>query len=314
MNKVRKYVVIVAATGGALAIGAGAAALASTSAVAAAPAPGNYTLYGCVYGSSRTLEGVYTVASNFKNCPRGSFAVAFNSTGPRGATGSRGATGATGAAGATGPQGVPGPTGSPGPTGPAGPVGPTGPAGPPGTYTPVTATAATSISGRDVTGNNGNWATEAVSRTVTVTRHGQVPASDCPTGATQCWFYTATLADSGTFTTISAAKSPNAGTTINGTVLGTLTGGSDIEFYADSDSPSASGVPGTLTGDSPSDANWVDQFFAEGTLITAPTLTDWSWTYVAPNTCEHWVDAYNNGSGGQPGDGDITGVNACTVP
>lgn len=52
-----------------------------------APKPGNYVLYGCIVGSTRTMEHFYTSASDFRTCPRGSHAVAFNSTGPRGLPG-----------------------------------------------------------------------------------------------------------------------------------------------------------------------------------------------------------------------------------
>jgi hypothetical protein len=97
----------VAATA-ALIIGTG---VASATVLSSAPAAGNYTLYGCVSGTTRALEHVYTVASNFKTCPSGSFAVAFNSTGPKGATGATGKTGATGATGKTGPAGPAGPQG-----------------------------------------------------------------------------------------------------------------------------------------------------------------------------------------------------------
>lgn len=272
-------VVVVAVAGG------GGTALALTS-VLSQPAG---TVYACV-----TAKGAATLETKAVKCPSGATLWHWSVTGP---------AGKTGAAGQAGPKGA---------SGEQGPAGPAGPQGPAGTYTPVTVTVVTAVSNRDDSGNHGNWATDAYTRSVTVIRHSEVPASNCPSGAVKCWFYTATLADSGTFTTDAAAKSPNAGTSINGTVMGTLSGGSDIEFYASSDTPSAAGVPGTVTGDSPSTTNWVNQFFAAGTLISTPNLTDWSWTYVAPKTCEKWVDAYNNGDGGQSGDGDITGINACT--
>lgn len=69
-------------------------------ALAAATAPAS-NIYACVVGSSRVVERAYTVAGNFKGCPKGSFAV-------------------TVASGARGPAG---------PKGPAGPTGPAGPAG-----------------------------------------------------------------------------------------------------------------------------------------------------------------------------------------
>jgi hypothetical protein len=93
VKNVKKWGIAGVAVTGVLIIGTG---VASATVLASAPAPGNYTLYGCVSGTDRTLEHIYTVASNFKNCPSGSFAVAFNSTGPKGSTGSTGAQGPSG--------------------------------------------------------------------------------------------------------------------------------------------------------------------------------------------------------------------------
>lgn len=69
--KFTKTGVIIAsiATAAGIAIGVGTGV-----AVASATAPVS-NAYGCVTGSSRTLEHVYTVAGNFKSCPAGSFAV-----------------------------------------------------------------------------------------------------------------------------------------------------------------------------------------------------------------------------------------------
>ncbi len=113
---------VAATTGVVLLLGAGGGA--AYALTAAAPKPGNYTMYGCVSTKTHTLSGVYTTAANFKTCPTGSFAVAWNSTGPIGKTG------ATGPAGPVGPAGPEGPAG---PAGPAGPKGDRGPAGPAGT-------------------------------------------------------------------------------------------------------------------------------------------------------------------------------------
>jgi hypothetical protein len=93
VNKARKWGITGAVAASAMAVCAG---VASAAVLTSAPTPGNYTLYGCISGSSRALEHVYTSASAFKACPRGSTAVAFNSTGPQGPRGK------------TGPQGPPG--------------------------------------------------------------------------------------------------------------------------------------------------------------------------------------------------------------
>jgi len=172
-------------------------------------------------------------------------------------------------------------------------------------------TASTSVSNRDDSGNHGNWATDTFVRTASITRHEAAGVSDCGGGATSCYYYTGSVTDSGSFVTDTGANSPNAGVKISGTVDGTMTGGSKIEFYASSNTPSAALVPATLSGDSPSTTAWVEQFFPGGTVFSAPSLLNWSWNYQAPATCEQWVDAYNNSDGSLPADGDITGVNAC---
>jgi hypothetical protein len=101
MNRVKKWGVTGIAVAGVLAVCGG---VASATVLASAPEPGNYTLYGCVSGSSRTLEHVYTSGRNFRGCPSGSFAVAFNSTGPAGARGPGGPRGPVGPPGASAPR------------------------------------------------------------------------------------------------------------------------------------------------------------------------------------------------------------------
>lgn len=99
----------------ALAVIGGGSAIAVASVTTASPTPA----YGCVAGSTRVLEHIYTSASNFRGCPSGSFAVtigAQGARGPAGPAGPKGATGATGATGQTGPQGA---TGAQGPAGPS---------------------------------------------------------------------------------------------------------------------------------------------------------------------------------------------------
>lgn len=198
--------------------------------------------------------------------------------------------------------GGPGPQG---PAGPAGPAGPPGPAGPAGDSDILSAVATTSVTDRNDSGHHGDWAKDSFTRTVSVTRQHASTAAKCGGGATQCWFYTASLADSGTFTTIDGANSPQDGTAIAGTVMGTFNGGSRIEFYANSDSPNPSIVPATVTGNALATSDWVKEFFAADTVFSSVNLLNWAWTYTAPNTCEQWINAVAGDSG------DITGVNAC---
>lgn len=278
------------------ALGTGTYALAATSAHHSVT---GVTYNGCVKTSGSPIRVLFDVhAGAAVTCPKGSFAISWNQMGPQG---------------------------------PAGPQGPQGPQGPAGTPAEVSVTATTNISGRDDSGNGGNWAVDTFTRSMTVTRRHAAPSTDCGNPATQCWFYTATLSDTGTFATDSGAQTPNqactepnggpscAGLTVSGTVDGSLTGGGQVEFYADTGSPSAAGVPADVTGGGPvSTTNWYKLFFPGGTNFgltgngNAP-WTAWSWTYSAPNTCEQWADAYNNGDGNgtYAADGNIAGINGC---
>jgi hypothetical protein len=295
-----------------VAIGGGSAALAASSTPKAGSAvipPG--TVHGCiVLNANRTLEDVYLNPASGKTCPAGTDQAIWSITGPAGPTGATGATGATG---------------------PAGPQGPAGPAGPPGP-SDLTVTAVTTLSDRPESGNAGNWADAQITRTASVTRHEAAPSTDCGSSATQCWFYTATISDAGSFATISGADTPNQactepggescdGLVISGTIDGSLAGGGTLEFYANSNTPNASLVPTSGTGTAPTDtADWYKLFFPSATdfgLTNNPNApwTAWSWTYTAPATCENWTDAYNNGDGNgtYAADGNIAGQNQCTA-
>ena len=197
-------------------------------------------------------------------------------------------------------------------------TGPRGPAG--GGGAGATATGTTAVTNYVDVGNFGDWAVDTFTRTMTVTEHGAVAVSNCggtPTnGISTCYYYTATMVDTGNFQTDSGADSPDAGVAIHGIVSGTLTGGSDFEFYATSATPSASHVPATDNAGAstyPSTGDWPEVFFPAGTSFGAISELNWSFSYTAPNTCEKWVDAYNNVHGTGTGAGDITGVNHCTA-
>jgi hypothetical protein len=141
-----------------------------------------------------------------------------------------------------------------------------------------------------------------------------------------------TVSDTGTFTT-QPGLTPNQGCTepnsqscsgldISGTVVGSLTGGGDQEFYADQATPA---VPKVLsyTGSAPIDtSHWYTLFFPPSTNFGFPAATSagqpwttWSWSYAASATCETWTDAYNNnsGSGTYAADGNIAGINQCNA-
>jgi len=188
----------------------------------------------------------------------------------------------------------------------------------PGTAMAVTnASATTTFHAHPDSGNHGNWADDDFTRTASVTFVAVDPTTkDCGANATSCFTYAGKIADRGSFFVISGASSPQAGVTEVGAPSGPFRGGSDVTFVSSSDTASATGVPMNVNGAGPvSTTNWVEQFFPAGTTFGAgPKLTDWSWAYSSPGTCENWVDAFNNSSGSLPADGDITGVSHCLTP
>lgn len=248
--------------------------------------------------------------------------------GANGNDGSQGATGPSGPPGLAGSPGPSGPPGSTGPSGPAGPQGPQGPAGPPGSDAILSVQAQTAVSNWP---ESSGWANDGFTRSVTVTRQHAAPASDCGTTATQCWFYTETLGDSGSFTTVSGHASPNGSSTdkITGTWTGTMSGGGKLEFYASSDTPDPSLVPGTATGadrgGNETTTNWYKLFFPDGTQFGLATganapFTTYDWDYAVTVTCgtsstlsENWNDGINPGDDGQgASDGNIAGSTSCS--
>ena len=173
------------------------------------------------------------------------------------------------------------------------------------------------------------WATDNFNRTVTVTREHAASASKCGAAATQCWFYTETLGDNGTFTTTDGHASPNGSSTakITGAWNGSIVGGGKLEFYADSSSPNPNLVPGTANGSAKpqTTTGWYKLFFPAGTnfgLTTGVNVpwTTYDWAYQATVTCgsassvtENWNDGINPGDDGQgSADGNITGSTACS--
>lgn len=189
----------------------------------------------------------------------------------------------------------------------------------PGTALAATnASATTAFTAHPDTGNHGVWADDDFTRNASVTLVGvDTTVSDCGSKATTCFQYSGTISDSGTFTAISGASSPQAGFAITGTPSGPFKGGtSTITFDSSSDVASASGVPATVNGaGAVSTTNWVEQFFPAGTTFGAgPKLTNPSSTYYSPNTCEYWTNSAANGGGANAADGDITGRSHCLSP
>lgn len=186
-----------------------------------------------------------------------------------------------------------------------GPAGAPGAPGAAGASSVAMEASAIQVTAHPDSGSHGTWADDGYTMSMTVIRQAAVDASHCQAGAAGCWFYTGLISDSGSFTTTAGALSPNAGTAISGTVTGSFTGGSSIQFYADSSALAASSLHTVTGGPGTSDPSWPASFLPASAAISGYTLLNWSWTYAAANTCETWVDAI----GGQTG--DITGVNHC---
>jgi hypothetical protein len=179
--------------------------------------------------------------------------------------------------------------------------------GTPGADAILTVTADTMVTGRDDTATDGSvWAKDSMTRTLTVVRQHAAEAAKCGAGAVKCWFYTGTIKDNGTFTTLDGAHGPNSTTPISGIVNGTVNGVYEIEFYANSDVPNSTHVDSTVTGSSPSTSNWMKLAFPTGTQFAGFNGLDYTWVYTAPNTCETHTQTTAANTG------DILGKNLCT--
>lgn len=232
--------------------------------------------------------------------------------GPKGVAGATGPAGAAGAKGDTGATGATGPQGPQGPAGPAGATGATGAQGPAGESAMQTLTTSTQVTEWL---DYGGWATDAFTRTMSLTRQYQVPSTACK-GTPVCWFYTGTITDDGNFVAVDGHVGPNTSfsTTIAGAVTGTMVGGGTFEFYASSGDIAASRVPSTQVGktNGVTTANWGRLAFPSGTTFinssgTSP-LTAYKWIYSAGCPEQTWVDQINPGDDGKgPTDGNVTG-------
>ena len=245
------------------------------------PAAGPYHV--CVDSTTHEVTKIFGGAH--PTCKAGKILYLWNTTGPRGAKG------ATGARGPAGPPGVPGPAGAP------------------------AVTSVTAVSAVSNWPETSGWATDNFTRTIVLTRQHAAASSDCG-GTAECWFYTGTIADSGTSTTVDGAASPNGSSTetIHGSLNVTMVGGAHVEFYASNGTPNPGSVPATVDGGNKpaTTSTWYELAFPNGTTFKSGSLTQYSWTYTYGPTCEQWVDSVNPGDDGQgSGDGNITGINNC---
>lgn len=164
------------------------------------------------------------------------------------------------------------------------------------------------------------WAVDTIMRIETVTRGAQVSGTDCGLAAPAgCWAYTASLSDSGIFTTIPGAGTPNqscagcAGKHITRKVTGSLQGAYTVTFDASAPAPDGSLVAwahndhGAAASPPFTSTTWGEQFFTPGTAFGNVDGGAYKWTYRVAFPSQQWVDSSANGDGDQPGDGNITG-------
>jgi hypothetical protein len=310
MRKVTTALVGLGATVGL--VGGGAVAYAASPTLAVG-AYGNGIIQLCTQTSSPHAVRAHGGALN-KACPSGYRLMNIDANGgATGATGAAGAMGDTGAKGDTGAAGDTGAKGDTGADGAAGATGPQGPAGAAGNDATLTVSGSTNITAWL---EGSGWATDAFTRDVSITRQHAANADKCAAGTQECWFYTFTLSDGGSFTTINGTGSPNrTPATVHGVNQGTMQGVAKGSFYASSGSPDASLLPASGTG-SPKPAQtsaWATLAFPESVKTSDVKLTGYSWTYNLASSCEQWVDQINPGDDGQSAaDGNITGISQCT--
>jgi hypothetical protein len=178
-------------------------------------------------------------------------------------------------------------------------------------------TAKTQLSNRGDGGGNGDWATDAMTRTLTIIQTKQV-------GSTRT--FVATITDVGHFVTIPHAFTPNqggadAGLRIAELLPGTFTGKASYSFMANN-SPRASLVPraeiGTPSSGPTTTSLWYEQAFPAGTTFSGLGITTWGWNYAATavsfdrsggfSLCtQKWSDASTNNGGQDANSGNITG-------
>ena len=166
--------------------------------------------------------------------------------------------------------------------------------------------ASTHITGRPDSGGNGDWATDAMTRTISI-RH--------TTGTS----YVATLTDSrGTFVTGQGDFVPNQtanpGVKFTQRIGGTFSGTASFSFTA-TNAPNASLVPRRATGSAPTDtSDWYKLAFPAGTVFGGTgILNNWGWSYSTNQGCltvshhrltvkrQSWNDFASNNGGQGPG-------------
>lgn len=152
--------------------------------------------------------------------------------------------------------------------------------------------ASTLLTNRGDSGGNGDWALDRMDRTLTITQTG--PHT-----------FTAAVRDTGSFTTIRGAFTPNQGGTdagkhIRGRVSGQVNGAASYSFTATTE-PSARLVPSRENGDpattAESTSDWFEQAFPAGTVFGGAGIGNWNWAYAGKVTVTKYrsVTVYRHG-------------------
>lgn len=152
--------------------------------------------------------------------------------------------------------------------------------------------ASTLLTSRPDSGGNGDWALDRMDRTLTITQTG--PHS-----------FTATVRDTGSFTTIRSAFTPNQGGTdagkhIRGRVSGQVNGAASYSFTASTE-PDARLVPSHENGDPSTDpqgtSDWFEQAFPAATTFGGTGIGTWGWKYAGKVTVTKYrtVTVYHRG-------------------
>lgn len=161
-----------------------------------------------------------------------------------------------------------------------------------------------------VPGYGGNWASDWITRTATVSGGAPVAPSNCGETTGPCYSYTAVVRDQGSFRAIKGALTPNQvvpGRTITSAVTGWVSGYAPFSFYA-TGTPDPSLVP-TSYLNAPYTTIWPELFFPAGTVFVGVTGIPFSFSYGAWTRCgfQHWTDSSSNDYGDLASDGNITG-------
>jgi hypothetical protein len=184
----------------------------------------------------------------------------------------------------------------------------------------------------------GGWAIDTFDRTLTV-ETSPACTLDAPSAAYTC--YSATISDSGTFTTLPGngrAPNPNSvpdpGTNIAYPPVSGPFSGSDSYLFWATEAPAVANIAdvvnnhGDVASGKDSTSGWYAQAFPVGTDFAAGNATgieqdSWGWNYASVTgvgkhtlgvVCESWTDSYANGAGDTPADSNVTGKQCAGSP